>query len=66
MLQEQQLDMFPNLHVLTHVHLQKILELEEQYHKLRKGIFKRYNDQEEAIKSLSAVLLKIIQDENED
>ncbi len=49
----QQLDMFEGLMTHESFQLERLLILEGQQDKLRKGIFQRYNEQEKKIKKLS-------------
>ena len=50
---EYQLDMFEGLMTHESFQLEKLLILERQQENLRKGIFRRYGEQEKKIKQLS-------------
>lgn len=55
-----QLDLFEGKISLEVIHGEKIRLLEEKQEKLRKGLFRRWNDQEEKIKEFSKTLSQLL------
>lgn len=56
----QQLDMFDGPITADFLHGEKIRKLEEQQNNLRKGIFRRWKEQEDKIQSLSESLSQVL------
>jgi len=56
----QQLDMFDGPITADFLHGEKIRRLEEQQNNLRKGIFRRWKEQEDKIQSLSDSLSQVL------
>jgi len=59
-LEIQQLDLFDGFISAEFVHGEKIRKLEEQQNNLRKGIFRRWKEQEGKIQSLSESLAQVL------
>ncbi len=56
----QQMDMFDGCITADFVHGEKIRKLEEQQNNLRKGIFRRWKEQEDKIQTLSESLTQVL------
>lgn len=58
---ESQLDFFSNQSVEKSAEMEMLLELESQQDNLRRGIFRRYHEHQERIKTLEGMVLELIQ-----
>jgi len=56
----QQMDMFDGPITADFLHGEKIRRLEEQQNNLRKGIFRRWKEQEDKIQTLSESLTQVL------
>lgn len=56
----EQMDLFEGMLFPEFIQAEKIRVLEEQHHNLRRGLFKRWNQQEKKITNLNEQLTKIL------
>ena len=56
----EQMDLFEGMLFPEFIQAEKIRVLEEQHHSLRRGLFKRWNQQEKKITNLNEQLTKIL------
>ena len=57
----EQMDLFDGALTIEWIHAEKIRKLEEQQSNLRKGLFRRWQEQEEKIQVLSDSISKVLQ-----
>lgn len=60
LISKDQLDMFEEQSFPEFITIQKIMKLEEQQNNLRRGMFKRWNEQEKKIETLSSHLNQLV------
>lgn len=56
-----QLDLFAQQSVEKSAEMEMLLHLEEQQDNLRRGLFRRYNEHQERIKTLEGMLMELVQ-----
>lgn len=60
-MKKEQLDLFETYSVEKSAEMEMLLDLESQQDNLRRGIFRRYNEHNERIRTLEQMVLDLVQ-----